>query len=72
MQMTRNVIRKYGAKIAAVPAVLAASAGSAMAAVPADVTTALGTAKDDVGVIALGVLLVFVAIFGFKVLKRAF
>lgn len=63
-----NVIKKLGAGVT----LLAASAGSAMAAVPADVTTALGTAKDDVGVIALGVLLVFVAIFGFKVLKRAF
>lgn len=72
MQATSNVVRKYGAKVAAVPAMLGLGMGQVMAAVPVDVTTALTDAKTDVGTIALGVLLVFVAIFAFKVLKRAF
>lgn len=63
-----NVMEKVGAGLALV----SMGIGSAMAEVPEGVTTALTEAKTDVGTIATAVLLVFVAIFGFKILKRAF
>lgn len=45
--------------------------GGAFAAVPADVSTALTTAATDAGTAAGLVLLVMVAIFGFRAIKRA-
>jgi len=72
MQATSKLVRKYGAKVAAVPAMLTLGMGQVLAAVPTDATTALADAKTDVATIALAVLLIFVAIFSFKVLKRAF
>lgn len=68
----RNIVRKYGARIAAVPAVLAVSAGAAMAAVPAGATAAFtaletdGTAMIDLGwpvVTALTVGIILIGIF---------
>lgn len=50
---------------------LAVAAGSAHAALPADVKTALDTAKSD-GVEAAGIVLVaIVAIYAFKLIRRA-
>lgn len=66
--ITRAVRNKYSAGAAS----LGLLSSQAMAAVPTEVSTALDTAKTDVGTIALAVLLIFVAIFAFKVLKRAF
>lgn len=55
----------------AVLASLAVAAGSAHAALPTDVKTALDTAKTD-GVEAAGIVLVaIVAIYAFKLIRRA-
>ena len=47
------------------------SPAAVMAAVPADVTTALTDAKADAIVVATAVLVVIVAIFAFKLMRRA-
>ncbi len=52
-------------------AVSAASVGIASAAVDASVTTALTTAGTDAATIGSAVLVVIVAIFGFKMLRKA-
>jgi len=57
-------------RLAAIPAVVMASAGSAMAAVPADVTTALGDLKTDALAVATAVLLAIVAVYAFKFIRR--
>lgn len=57
-------------RLAAIPAVVMASAGSAMAAVPADVTTALADLKTDALVVATAVLLAIVAIYAFKFIRK--
>lgn len=57
-------------RLAAIPAVVMASAGSAMAAVPADVTTALGDLKTDALSVATAVLLAIVAVYAFKFIRR--
>ena len=59
-------------KKAQLAALSLSSIGSAMAAVPADVTTAMTDAKADVLTIGGAVLLVIVAIAGFRYMKRAF
>ena len=57
-------------RLAAIPAVVMASAGSAMAAVPADVTTALGDLKTDALAVATAVLLAIVAVYAFKFIRK--
>lgn len=47
------------------------SAGSALAEVPADVTTALTTAKTDGVAVAGVVLAVIIAIYAFKLIRKA-
>ena len=58
-------------KIAAASLVVVAGIGSASAAVDATVTTALTTAGTDAATIGAAVLVVIVAIFGFKMLRKA-
>lgn len=53
------------------PAVVLAPVSSVFAAVPADVTTALTDAKADAITVATAVLVVIVAIFAFKLMRRA-
>lgn len=57
-------------RLAAIPAFIAASAGSAIAAVPADVTTALSDIKTDALTVAGVVLVAIVAIYAFKFLRK--
>jgi len=57
-------------RLAAIPAVVMATGGSAMAAVPADVTTALGDLKTDALAVATAVLLAIVAVYAFKFIRR--
>jgi Inovirus Coat protein B len=57
-------------RLAAIPAVVMATAGSAMAAVPADVTTALTDLKADALTVATAVLVAIVAIYAFKFIRK--
>lgn len=59
-------------RLALIPAVLAASAGSAMAAVPQEVTSAVDTMKADATTIAGAVLVAIIAVLAFKFLRKAF
>lgn len=56
--------------LVAVPSLMAA--GGAIAAVPAGLQTAIDTATVDVGTVALGVLLITVAILVYKWFRKAF
>ena len=58
-------------KLQALAALAGVVAGNAMAAVPAEVTTALGDAKTDGVTVASAVLVAIVAIFAFKLMRRA-
>ena len=58
-------------KIAAASVTVVAGIGSASAAVDASVTGALTTAGTDAATIGAAVLVVIVAIFGFKMLRKA-
>lgn len=71
LQSTRNVCRKYGARIAAVPAALGLGLGNAFAAVPTEVTTALTDAKADALTIAGLAFAILIAIVGFMWMRRA-
>lgn len=55
-------------KLVALP--LVALSGGAFAAVPENVSTALGTAATDAGTVAGLALLVVVAIYGFRAMRR--
>lgn len=68
MQVTRNIARKFGASLA----LFSVSVGSAFAAIDPAITTAIDTAKTDVGTIGAAVLLVMLAIAVYKWLRRAF
>lgn len=61
---------RFVARVAAVPAVLAVMAGSAMAAIPTEVATGLTDMKTDGSSMATGVLLAIVAVFTLKFLRR--
>lgn len=69
-EKTRAIAQKYGAKVAAVPALVMGFAGSALAEVPTEVTTALGDAKTDGIAIATLVLVAIIAIFAFKLMRK--
>lgn len=69
-EKTRAVAQKYGARVAAVPALLAGYAGSALAEVPTEVTSSLGDAKADGIAIATLVLVAIIAIFAFKLMRK--
>ncbi|ANQ85056.1 hypothetical protein dqs_2018 [Azoarcus olearius] len=71
LHSTRNICRKYGARIAAVPAVLGVAMGNAFAEVPAGVTTALTDAKADALTIAGLAFAILIAIVGFAWMRRA-
>lgn len=58
-------------RLAAVAAVTLAGATNVMAAVPAEVTTAISDSKSDAITVATAVLVVIVAIFAFKLLRKA-
>jgi len=45
--------------------------GAVLAAVPADVTTAIETAETDGVAVATAVLVAIVALFGFRLMRRA-
>lgn len=65
-------LRKYGTAFAvAGSSALVMAAGSVHAAVPAEVTEALGAAKDDGSEIGWAVLAVLIAIAAFKYMRRA-
>ncbi|NMG66812.1 hypothetical protein GPA19_17880 [Azoarcus indigens] len=70
MQMTRNVVRKYGAKLAAVPALVTLGIGNALAEVPTEVTEGIATAKADAMTIGGAVIGVIIAIVAFFWLRR--
>lgn len=57
-------------RLAAIPAVLAVSAGSAMAALPAEVTTALADMKSDGAIIAGAFLVAIIAFAVFKIMRK--
>lgn len=58
-------------RLAAVPAVLFAAAGSAMAEVPAEVTAAVADMKTDGLVVAGAVLVAIIAIAAIKFIRKA-
>lgn len=58
-------------RLAAVPAFVAATAGSAMAAVPADITTAISTMKDDGITVATAFVVAVIAVAAIKFLRSA-
>jgi len=62
--------KKLVSRLAAVPAFVAATAGSAMAAVPADVTTAIADLKADGLTVAGTVLAAIIAIFAIKFIRK--
>lgn len=64
--------KSISARLALVPAATLAAAGAAHAAVPADVTTALGTMKDDALVVAGLVLIAIIAVAAFKFMRKGF
>jgi hypothetical protein len=72
LQVTRNVCRKYGAKIAAVPAAFAFTLGQAHAALPEAVSTEIGTAKTDMLAAAGLVIAAMVAVWGLMKLASKF
>lgn len=57
-------------RLAAIPAVVAASMGSAMAAVPANVSTALDGLSADAVTVAGIVLAAIVAVYAFKFIRK--
>lgn len=57
-------------RLAAVPAFLAATAGSAMAALPADATTAIADMKTDGATLAGAFLVVCIAIAAVSILRK--
>jgi hypothetical protein len=57
-------------RLAAVPAFVAATTGSAMAAVPANVTAALSDLSADSLTVAGIVLAAIVAVFAFKFMRK--
>jgi hypothetical protein len=72
MQVTRNTLRKYGAKLAAVPALALVAAGNAMAAVPESVSTETASLKTD-GLAIIGMIMgALIAVWGLKKLASKF
>lgn len=59
-------------RLAAIPSVVAASAGSALAAVPVDVSTELTTMKADALTVAGLVLVALIAVMAFKFMRKGF
>lgn len=57
-------------RLAAIPAFVMASAGSAMAALPADATTAIADMKEDGALLAGAFLVVCIAIAAVKILRK--
>jgi hypothetical protein len=66
-----KIIMKTNQKFALAVVTGVAASGSAFAAVPAAVTTALADAGTDAATVATAVLVVIVAIYAFKLLRRA-
>jgi hypothetical protein len=58
-------------RLAAVPAFVAATAGSAMAAVPADITSAISTMKEDGITVATAFVVAVIAVAAVKFLRSA-
>lgn len=58
-------------RLAAIHAMVLASASSAMAAVPADVTTAISTMKEDGVTVATAFLVAVIAVAAIKFLRSA-
>lgn len=71
MTVTRNVVKKFGAKVASGVALVTVGIGSAMAAVPTEVTTALGDLKTDSTTVASLAFAAFLAVLAFAYMKRA-
>lgn len=69
-EKTRSIAQKYGARVAAVPALAYGVMGSAMAAVPAEVNTALADLKTDALTVAGIVLAAIVAVYAFKFIRK--
>lgn len=70
MEFTRNVARKYGAKIALVPSLALGAIAPVFAAVPADVTTAITDMKADAVTVATGFLVASIVVTAFLFMKR--
>lgn len=62
--------KKLALRLAAIPALAAASIGTALAEVPTEVSGALTTAKTDGVSVATLVLLAVIAIFAFKFMRK--
>lgn len=62
--------KKLALRLAAIPALAAASVGTALAAVPETVTSELGNAKTDGVSVATLVLVAIIAIFAFKFMRK--
>lgn len=74
MQITSNVLRKFGAKVAAPLALvpLALVGNSAHAAVDADVLAAVTTAGADLLIVAAAVTGIMAALWAAMLIKRKF
>lgn len=71
MQTTRNVLRKFGAKIAA-PAALVLVGSQAHAAVDPDILSAITTAGADLLVVAVAITGIMAALWAAMLIKRKF
>ncbi|MGN8004860.1 major capsid protein [Acidovorax sp. 22279] len=72
INQTRSVAQKYGSKLAAIPAVVLASVGTAHAALPAAVTTAISDAGTDMTTAVTAIITAFVVFWGLKKLASKF
>lgn len=72
MQTIRNVLVKFGAKIAAPAAAVALLPVAAMAAVDEEITTAITTAGTDLLLVAGAVTGIMAALWAAMLIKRKF
>ncbi|HYP84395.1 major capsid protein [Variovorax sp.] len=63
--------KKLALRLAAIPAFVVASAGSAMAAVPAEITTAIADMKEDGVTVATAFVVAAIAVGAIKFLRSA-
>ncbi|MFG0609405.1 major capsid protein [Delftia sp. WSY_14] len=69
-EKTFSVARKYGTRVAAVPAVAIMAMGNAHAVLPTEVETALGSLSTDALKVAGIVLAAIVAVYAFKFIRK--
>lgn len=70
LQSTLGAARKYGAKLATIPAAAIVLAGNAFAEVPTEVSTELTALKTDALIVAGAVLAAVVAVYAFKFMRK--